>query len=49
LVALLKPLSGSISRHDSAAVFRVSVMMITSFLSMVVFVKSFIDARLRTN
>lgn len=47
LIAFIKPLSGAIGRNDTLAIVRVSVMMVTSFLVMLVFVKSFIDARVK--
>jgi len=45
LIALIKPLSGSLSRNDHAAIARVIVMMITCVLSLVIYIKSFIDVR----
>ena len=45
LFALLKPLTAAIGRTDNAAIIRVAIMMLTSLLAMVAFVKSFIDAR----
>ena len=45
LIALIKPLSGSISRNDHAAMARVLVMMITCILALFIYIKSFIDAR----
>lgn len=45
LIGLIKPLTGAISRADSLGITRVLVMMATSFTAMVIFVKSFIDAR----
>lgn len=45
LVALVMPLKGAIGRGDSAAILRVAAMIITSALAMIVFIKSFIDAR----
>lgn len=45
LIGLIKPLTGAIGRADDLGIVRVLVMMITSFISMLVFVKSFIDAR----
>ena len=47
LIALFKPLFGSISRNNTAAIIRISVMILTSLFSMVIFVKSFIDARIK--
>jgi hypothetical protein len=45
LIALFKPLSGAISRNDTAAIIRVSLMIFTSFVAMVFYIKSFVDAR----
>ena len=45
LIALIKPLSGSIARNDSAAVARVLVMMLTCAIALIVYIKSFIDVR----
>jgi hypothetical protein len=45
LMGLFKPLTGSIGRSDLIGIVRVSVMILTSFLAMIIFVKSFIDAR----
>ncbi|MEL6340385.1 MAG: hypothetical protein AAFQ65_10785 [Myxococcota bacterium] len=47
LVALFMPLRGAIGRGDGLAIARVSLMLITSVVAMVFFVKSFIDARRR--
>ena len=46
-IALIKPLSGAIERLDNAAITRVVVMMISSFFAMTLFIKSFIDARIK--
>lgn len=45
LIALIKPLSGSLSRNDHAAISRVLVMMITCVLALAIYIKSFIDVR----
>ena len=45
LLGLIKPLSGAIGRSDTPAVARVTVMIVSSIAAMVIFVKSFIDAR----
>jgi hypothetical protein len=45
LVALVKPLTGAIGRSENAGIARVLIMMFTSLFTMIVFVKSFIDAR----
>ena len=46
LLGLIKPLTGAIGRADHAGIARVLVMMFTSLLTMIVFVKSFIDVRM---
>jgi hypothetical protein len=45
LIALIMPLKGAIGRGDTLAMTRVGLMMLTSLFAMVMFVKSFIDAR----
>jgi hypothetical protein len=45
LIGLIKPLTGAFGRSDQLGIARVIVMMISSFGVMVIFVKSFIDAR----
>lgn len=45
LIGLIKPLTGAMGRGDSAAIFRVVTMILSTLLAMVYFVKSFIDAR----
>ena len=47
LIALIKPLMGAVGRGDSLAILRLAVMIISTALAMVFFVKSFIDARKR--
>jgi len=47
LVALVMPLRGALSREDTMAVVRVGLMLAVTALSLVVFVKSFIDVRKR--
>lgn len=49
LIALIKPLTGSLSRNDNAAIARVLVMMITCALALFIYIKSFIDARKQRN
>ncbi len=44
-IGLVKPLIGAIGRSDNGAIFRVALMLISSVLAMVFFVKSFIQAR----
>ena len=45
LVALFMPLKGALGRGDSLAVTRVCLMILTTVIAMIFFVKSFIDAR----
>ncbi|MEM6843350.1 MAG: hypothetical protein AAF944_24450 [Bacteroidota bacterium] len=45
LFGLVRPLTGALDRGDTAAVIRVAVMLLTTVLAMIFFVKSFIDAR----
>jgi fatty acid desaturase len=45
LFGLIKPLMGALDRDDNLALIRVVVMMLSTVLAMVFFVKSFIDAR----
>lgn len=44
-VAFYMPLSGAISRNDLWATVRVIVMMLSTLVAVVVYIKSFIDAR----
>ena len=45
IIALFMPLSGAIERDDSLGIFRVGLMIASSIFAMVIFIKSFIDAR----
>lgn len=45
LVALVKPLTGAIGRSDTTAIIRVFVMMASSLMAMIYFIKNFMDAR----
>ena len=45
LAGLIKPLTGAIGRCDSLGIARVSVMIISSLLALIVFIRSFINAR----
>jgi|TARA_B100000768_G_C11200794_1_gene341691 hypothetical protein len=49
LIGLIKPLTGAIGRSDSMAIMRIVVMIITTIVALVFFVKSFIDARKKRN
>ena len=44
-IGLFRPLMGVIDRSNILGIFRVSVMLISTVIAMVFFVKSFIDAR----
>ena len=46
LIALVKPFMGAMDRADSMAMMRVGLMMLTSLVSMIYFMKSFRDARI---
>jgi NADH:ubiquinone oxidoreductase subunit 6 (subunit J) len=48
LIALIMPLKGAIGRGDTMAIIRVGAMMATSAFAMLMFIKSFIDARKAT-
>ena len=45
IVALFMPLRGALERGDQAAIIRVSLMLLTSILAMIAYVRSFIQAR----
>ncbi|MBF69280.1 MAG: hypothetical protein CMQ29_16520 [Gammaproteobacteria bacterium] len=45
LVALFMPLRGALGREDAMAAIRAALMMASSAVAMVFFIKSFIDAR----
>jgi hypothetical protein len=45
LFGLIKPLQGAIGRADGLAIGRIVVMIISTVVAMVFFVKSFIDAK----
>lgn len=45
LIALVMPLRGAIGRADTPAIIRVVIMMATTLMAMVFFVRSFIQAR----
>lgn len=45
ILALIFPLVGSVRRDDPAGLIRVLVMMISGLAALIVYVKSFIDAR----
>jgi len=45
MVALVKPFTAAMGRSDTMAAARVGLMIVTSLVAMVYFIKSFIDAR----
>lgn len=45
LVALIKPLTAASNREDSVAILRVSVMMASTLVALIFFIKSFVDVR----
>lgn len=45
LVALVKPLTSAMGKSDTMAMVRIGLMMLTSAIAFVAFIKSFIDAR----
>ncbi|MEZ5042706.1 MAG: hypothetical protein R2828_22625 [Saprospiraceae bacterium] len=45
IIALFMPLKGAIGRGDTIAIIRVGIMIAFSILAMVIYIKSFIDAR----
>jgi hypothetical protein len=45
LVGLIKPLTGAMGRDDMMAVARISVMLLSTAVALVLFIKSFIDAK----
>lgn len=45
IIALVMPFRGAIGRGDTMAMIRVGLMIATSIFAMVIFIKSFIDAR----
>lgn len=45
VIALIKPLTGALGREDTAAAVRVGIMLLTSLGALIIYIKSFIDAR----
>ena len=45
LGGLVKPLTAATGREDGMAIMRVSVMLITTVVALIAFIKSFIDVR----
>jgi hypothetical protein len=46
-IALYKPLTGAIGRNDPMATGRVVIMMASCLLALIIFIKSFVDARVK--
>lgn len=46
-IGLIKPITGAITRTDSAAIYRVGIMMVSCAITMGFFVRSFIAVRKR--
>lgn len=46
LIAFVKPLTGAIKRSDDLGIARVSIMIASSLITTIFFVKSFIEARM---
>lgn len=49
LIGLFKPLNGALERSDTAAVVRLVIMILSTIVALVFFIKSFIDARKARN
>jgi uncharacterized membrane protein (UPF0136 family) len=47
LLALVMPLRSAIQREDGEAIFRVIVMMVMALVTVIIYIKSFVDARKR--
>ena len=45
IIGLIKPLTGAIERVDNMAIMRIALMIFTSILVMITFIRSFIIAR----
>ena len=45
LFGLIKPLLGAVDRSDNLAILRVLIMIISTIMAMIYFIKSFIQAR----
>ena len=45
LVGLIKPLLGALEREDTAATIRVCIMILTTVIAMITFIRNFIDVR----
>jgi len=49
LIALVKPLIGSLERSDGMAIFRVIIMMISTLIAIWYFIRSFVTVRKNTS
>lgn len=49
IIALFRPLSGAIGDGDTMGMVRVGIMMAVSVIAMIIYIKSFIDARRANN
>jgi uncharacterized membrane protein len=47
LLALIMPLRGAIQREDGGAIFRVIVMMVMALITVIIYIRSFVEARKR--
>ena len=47
IIAFIKPLTAAIGRNDQSALARVIIMMASSVFALAVFIKSFVDARIK--
>ena len=45
LIGLIKPLTGAINRNDPTAIIRVCIMLISTLVALISFIRSFIKAR----
>tara|TARA_B100001059_G_scaffold235599_1_gene281810 strand:+ start:5853 stop:6206 length:354 start_codon:yes stop_codon:yes gene_type:complete len=45
LIGLIKPLTGAVERNDDFAIIRVGIMIISTLIALILFVKNFIDIR----
>ncbi len=45
IIALFRPFTSALDRGDTMAAVRVGIMFLTSFLAMITFIRSFIQAR----
>ena len=45
LAGLIKPLFGALYRGDTVAIIRVCIMILSSVIAMIIFIRNFIDAK----